>query len=155
MLILLIWLPRNDARLTLRSFRPTLPLIRPVLPSQSTRNTINSLLYSLLGTFLSLSQLQNVSQHLAKISIMSGFATTILASPLQYCRVYEPQGADQCLAISTYHNETSNASDFYLLISAKFVDRGGFAAFGTGTTMDGSLMFVIYPGESKGGMKSF
>jgi hypothetical protein len=81
--------------------------------------------------------------------------TTILASPLQYCRVYEPQGTDQCLAISTYHNETSIANDFYLLISAKFVDRRGFAAFGTGTTMDGSLMFVIYPGENEGGKAIF
>jgi hypothetical protein len=88
-----------------------------------------------------------------KIAIITGFVTSALGSPLQYCNVDASIRTDQCLAISTYHNKTSNASDFYLLISAKFEDRGGFAAFGTGQTMDGALMFVIYPGENVGGMK--
>jgi hypothetical protein len=92
-------------------------------------------------------------EYVANIFIVLGLGTLVLASPLQYCRVDESQRTDQCLALSTFYNETSNTNDFYLLISAKFEERRGFAAFGTGETMDGALMFVIYPGEDEGGMQ--
>ncbi|KAH8807290.1 hypothetical protein F5884DRAFT_899707 [Xylogone sp. PMI_703] len=81
-------------------------------------------------------------------AILSG--ALAVASPLQYCQFNELQHTDQCLAISTFYNETSKANDFYILLSAKFDYRKGYAAFGTGKTMDGSLIFVIYPGEKDG-----
>ena len=94
----------------------------------------------------------SIYQTLASLLIIARFIPSLFASSLQYCHVDKSLKTDQCLAISTYHNTTSNANDFYLLISAKFEDRKGFAAFGTGTTMDGALIFVIYPGESERGI---
>ena len=79
------------------------------------------------------------------------FPTLVYTSAVQFCRVDSQQGTDQCLALSSYNNESSNANDFYLLLSAKFEQRAGFAAFGTGPTMDGALMFVFYPGKNDGG----
>ncbi|KAH6675057.1 hypothetical protein B0J14DRAFT_588832 [Halenospora varia] len=87
---------------------------------------------------------------LLKLSSIAALVASASASPLQYCRVNEALRTDQCLGISTFKNWTSNANDFYLLISAKFDNRKGFAAFGTGTTMDGALMFIMYPGEHEG-----
>jgi hypothetical protein len=80
------------------------------------------------------------------MTILAGIVSSVTAAQLQYCRVDESLRTDQCLAVSTFHNSTSNSNDFYLLVSAKFENRKGYAAFGTGSTMDGSLMFVIYPG---------
>ncbi|KAH3949923.1 hypothetical protein HBH53_081140 [Parastagonospora nodorum] len=80
------------------------------------------------------------------VTLLAGIISSVAAAQLQYCRVDDSLRTDQCLAISTFHNSTTNANDFYLLVSAKFEDRKGYAAFGTGSTMDGSLMFVLYPG---------
>ncbi|KAI5304614.1 hypothetical protein KEM56_006264 [Ascosphaera pollenicola] len=71
-------------------------------------------------------------------------------SPVQYCRSDEGQGIDSCFAVaSTRHNETSAANDLYIKISAVFPHRLGWAAFGTGHAMEGSLMFIIYPGKGE------
>lgn len=86
------------------------------------------------------------------LTILAGIVSSITAAQLQYCRVDESLRTDQCLALSTFHNSTSNSNDFYLLVSAKFENRKGYAAFGTGSTMDGSLMFVMYPGVRDKGM---
>lgn len=74
------------------------------------------------------------------------------SSPTEYCRVDKTLRTDQCISLSSYYNSTTDASDFYILLSAKFKDRNGFSAFGTGRTMDEALMFVIYPGSNEGGM---
>lgn len=92
---------------------------------------------------------------LAIISVLTSIVSLATAAQLQYCRVDESLRTDQCLAVSSFHNSTSNSNDFYLLVSAKFENRKGYAAFGTGSTMDGSLMFVIYPGAQDGGMAMF
>jgi hypothetical protein len=93
--------------------------------------------------------ISRLQQELLAIIILL-LSTPILASLLQYCAVDEDHKTDQCIALSSYYNESSSANDFYLLVSAKFEDGKGYAAFGTGETMDGSLMFVIFPGESEG-----
>jgi len=93
------------------------------------------------------------SIHIFTFLTISSFIISVVSSPLQYCQVDKLQRTDQCLALSSYYNDSSNANDFYMLISARFEDRRGFAAFGTGKTMDGALMFVVYPGESEGGKK--
>lgn len=85
------------------------------------------------------------------VAVLAGIISSVTAVQLQYCRVDESLRTDQCLAISTFHNSTTNANDFYLLVSAKFENRKGYAAFGTGSTMDGSLMFVLYPGAQDKG----
>ncbi|KAF2018582.1 iron reductase domain protein [Aaosphaeria arxii CBS 175.79] len=85
----------------------------------------------------------------ASLTVLAIIISSVTAGQLQFCRVDESLRTDQCLAVSTYHNETSNSEDFYLLVSAKFENRIGYAAFGTGATMDGSLMFVLYPGAGE------
>ena len=57
-----------------------------------------------------------------------------------------------CLALASYHNASSQSNYFYLRMSSKFKDGAGYSAFGTGPIMDGSLMFVMYPGAKEGGM---
>ncbi|KAH7563619.1 hypothetical protein J3E72DRAFT_386898 [Bipolaris maydis] len=89
---------------------------------------------------------QRLSRRVAATILILGIVSSVTSSQLQYCRVDESLRTDQCLALSTFHNSTTNSNDFYLVVSAKFEDRKGYAAFGTGLTMDGSLMFVIYPG---------
>ena len=94
-------------------------------------------------------------QHLSNwvtMTVLVGIVSSVTAAQLQFCRVNKSLRTDQCLAVSTFHNETSNSNDFYLLVSAKFENRIGYAAFGTGSTMDGSLMFVIYPGAGEKGI---
>lgn len=73
-------------------------------------------------------------------------------SPVQYCQNDESQGIDTCIAVvATKHNESSATNDLYIRISAVFPHRLGWAAFGTGNVMEGSLMFIIYPGEGEHG----
>lgn len=79
------------------------------------------------------------------------FVAFASCTPLQYCRVDESLRTDQCLGISTYKNSTTKANDMYLVMSAKFEKRRGFAAFGTGQRMDGALIFAMYPGHKEGG----
>lgn len=74
------------------------------------------------------------------------------ASPVQYCVIDQKHNTDQCIVAHSYRNATSEQNDLYLYLSAKFEDRKGYAAFGTGLMMDGSLMFIIYPGSEAGGM---
>ncbi|KZZ89297.1 Carbohydrate-binding domain family 9-like protein [Ascosphaera apis ARSEF 7405] len=74
-------------------------------------------------------------------------------TPVQYCQSDESQGIDTCIAVvAAKHNESSATNDLYIRISAVFPHRLGWAAFGTGNAMEGSLMFIIYPGEGEHGI---
>lgn len=77
-------------------------------------------------------------------------ASSISAAPAQYCAIDTKHNTDQCLVVSSHYNTSSQRIDLQMFLSAKFEARKGYAAFGTGSSMDDSLMFVIYPGEIEG-----
>lgn len=84
-------------------------------------------------------------------TLLASYVLNTAASPTQYCVVDKKHNTDQCIVVSSQRNVSSGQNDVHLFFSAKFEDRKGYAAFGTGTFMDGSLMFVFYPGDEPGG----
>ena len=72
----------------------------------------------------------------------SGFAG-VSAEQVQFYR--KPENFGVALSIQS----TSNGSEVYMHIEAPASDQ--WAAVGTGDAMDGSLMFVMYPGEDGDG----
>ncbi|KAH9208300.1 hypothetical protein DL95DRAFT_395411 [Leptodontidium sp. 2 PMI_412] len=72
-----------------------------------------------------------------------------LTEALQFCRV-EAKRTDLCFAVASYKNHTTKAKDVSLHFSARFEGRNGWAAFGLGSKMAGSLIFVMYPGDQDG-----
>ncbi|EAS37456.3 uncharacterized protein CIMG_02810 [Coccidioides immitis RS] len=87
---------------------------------------------------------------LPHISILAWLVCLSAAAKVQFCKSNEDGSVDLCLALASYRNGTSNSNDVYLHLSSKFTGRRGWAAFGTGTGMDGSMMFIFYPGEREG-----
>lgn len=95
------------------------------------------------------------------------------AARVQFCHTNPSKSIDLCLALASVRSQSttttitsidadgtigsgssksSSNQDVYMHISSRFVGRRGWAAFGTGTIMHGSLMIVVYPGENEGGM---
>ena len=74
------------------------------------------------------------------------------ASPsTQFCTTStkEDVNTDLCFAFASSHNETTDAKDLSLHLSARFPAPGtGWAGVGVGSVMSGSLMFVMYPSTS-------
>ena len=92
---------------------------------------------------------------LSTLLLLSGFlATSASASPsTQFCTTSTEQdvNTDLCFAVASSHNETTNANDLSLHLSARFPDRNtGWAAVGIGSLMQGSLMFAMYPSSTDG-----
>ncbi|KAL6892249.1 hypothetical protein GGI43DRAFT_413516 [Trichoderma evansii] len=77
--------------------------------------------------------------------------TVVSATPSQYCLFGLPRDeADFCMAVSLYHNHSTEAHDIYLsfAIRRSASSNGshalGWTAIGAGPQMAGSLMFVLY-----------
>jgi hypothetical protein len=92
---------------------------------------------------------------LSTLLLLSGFsATSASASPsTQFCTTSTKQdvNTDLCFAVASSHNETTNAKDLSLHLSARFPDQNtGWAAVGIGSHMQGSLMFALYPSSTDG-----
>lgn len=80
------------------------------------------------------------------------------------CSTHPPPGRiAPCLQVATLDNDTTSVDadpkanahapiDLYLRLVADFPERRGWAAFGTGKAMVGSLMFIFYPGDKAGGL---
>jgi len=68
-----------------------------------------------------------------------------MAEPVQYCRFGHAQNeADFCMGVTMQHNHTTSAYDLYLSMSVTRSSSRGWTAIGTGHSMAGSLMFIIY-----------
>jgi hypothetical protein len=91
--------------------------------------------------------------------ILARVILTVLASisPVlatsRFCEVNPTESHDFCIALNTFHNESSGADDFYITMSAKFPAGYGWLAFGSGYIMHRSLMFAMYPGQAHGSMR--
>ena len=94
---------------------------------------------------------------LSFLLLVSGFSAVAASesassSPsTQFCTssTKEDVNTDLCFAFASAHNETTNAKDLSLHLSARFPAPGtGWAGVGVGSTMSGSLMFVMYPSSS-------
>jgi hypothetical protein len=90
---------------------------------------------------------------LSTLLLLSGFsATSASASPsTQFCTTSTKQdvNTDLCFAVASSHNETTDAKDLSLHLSARFPDQNtGWAAVGIGSHMKGSLMFAMYPSSA-------
>ncbi|KAK1981462.1 hypothetical protein LZ30DRAFT_657375 [Colletotrichum cereale] len=82
---------------------------------------------------------------------------SIQAEPVQYCRFNNPAkpnaAADFCVGLATSRNTTTGAHNVYLTLTHTRQNNSpaGWTAIGTGDSMTGSLMFIIYgdPGSGK------
>jgi hypothetical protein len=72
----------------------------------------------------------------------------------QVCVQNPGHETDLCVAFASHTNTSSDDKDLYLRMSARFNNRAGWAAFGWGAAMSGSLMFTMYSGAQDGGMHS-
>lgn len=91
--------------------------------------------------------------HLTFTAILCIFAVIVtFCSASQFCEVKSVEQHDFCIAVNTFHNESSGAEDFYVTMSAKFPDGNGWLAIGSGYIMHRSLMFAMYPGAKHGSM---
>lgn len=71
----------------------------------------------------------------------------VAAEPSQYCRFGHDAGeVDFCVAVSSYRNHTTAAHDLYVnfQVTRPSSSFKGWNAIGTGPTMAGSLMFIVY-----------
>jgi hypothetical protein len=51
--------------------------------------------------------------------------------------------------ISLSKNVSTSNVDYYISMTSEFGPSGGWVALGTGNSMAGSLMFIMYPDEKK------
>ncbi|KAK3180941.1 hypothetical protein K4F52_007755 [Lecanicillium sp. MT-2017a] len=77
--------------------------------------------------------------------------TFAAAGQAQFCRDGYTKGeADFCMATFLYHNHTSSSHDLYVTMETRRSRTGkstasdGWTAIGTGPTMSGALMFIMY-----------
>ncbi|GFP58249.1 cytochrome b561 domain-containing protein At2g30890 [Trichoderma asperellum] len=77
--------------------------------------------------------------------------TVVSATPSQYCLSGLPRDeVDFCMAVSLYHNHSTEAHDVYLSFAMRRSANSsgshalGWTAIGAGPQMAGSLMFVLY-----------
>ncbi|KAL7927374.1 hypothetical protein ACQKWADRAFT_276493 [Trichoderma austrokoningii] len=78
-------------------------------------------------------------------------STIVSADPSQYCLFGLPRNeVDFCMAVSLYHNHSSEAHDVHLSFAMRRSATAndslalGWTAIGAGPQMAGSLMFVLY-----------
>lgn len=83
--------------------------------------------------------------------LLISLASWAVGEPVQYCRFDQQNSrgatANFCLGIATYHNASSHEHDIYVSMQvtrSSPSDALGWAAFGTGSMMAGSLMFIVY-----------
>ncbi|KAK3396854.1 hypothetical protein B0T20DRAFT_500318 [Sordaria brevicollis] len=64
---------------------------------------------------------------------------------VQYCQTGLVTGeADFCVSLASYPNATTKSDDIYFHLAVTRWNANGWTAIGTGQTMAGALMFVIY-----------
>ncbi|KAK4108509.1 iron reductase domain protein [Canariomyces notabilis] len=74
-----------------------------------------------------------------------------LAERVQYCRFGHQDGeADFCMGVSSYLNATTDQHDLYIALSVRRSSALGWTAVGTGPSMAGALMFIVYGDPSSG-----
>lgn len=83
--------------------------------------------------------------------ILGASTTTTETSPattdnkVQYCQIGLASGAaDFCLSLASYQNTTTSSHDIYFHLAVTRWNANGWTAIGTGQTMAGALMFVVY-----------
>ncbi|EEH19228.1 hypothetical protein PABG_01547 [Paracoccidioides brasiliensis Pb03] len=76
------------------------------------------------------------------------FTSFTLSEPVQYCRFgyneHEPSEVDFCMGVVMHYNVSSQNHDMYLTMEVPRMSSLGWTAIGTGSSMTGSLMFIIY-----------
>ncbi|KAK1574206.1 uncharacterized protein LY79DRAFT_377975 [Colletotrichum navitas] len=93
---------------------------------------------------------------LALFALHAFLLPSVRAEPVQYCRFGDPArpnaAADFCLGLATSRNTSTGAHDVYLTLTHTRPRRSavGWTAVGTGDSMTGSLMFIIYGDPASG-----
>jgi hypothetical protein len=70
--------------------------------------------------------------------------------PIQYCKFGSAAGpgekVDFCMGVLSYRNTSTNSHDMFLTMTVKRLggSAAGWTAIGAGSTMRGSVMFIIY-----------
>ncbi|MCJ1231177.1 hypothetical protein MMC12_007854 [Toensbergia leucococca] len=78
------------------------------------------------------------------------YAPAVYSRGLQFCEKNPAEQINFCIALNAFHNDTSGGDDFYFTMSTRFPNGRGWLAVGSGSFMDRSLMFVMYPDLSPG-----
>ncbi|EEH10710.1 conserved hypothetical protein [Histoplasma capsulatum G186AR] len=80
------------------------------------------------------------------------FAAFVLSEPVQYCRFGHrengPSEVDFCMGVTMHYNVSSNHHDMYLTMEIPRESALGWTAIGTGSSMKGSLMVIVYGNPS-------
>ncbi|EDN07775.1 predicted protein [Histoplasma mississippiense (nom. inval.)] len=80
------------------------------------------------------------------------FAAFVLSEPVQYCRFGHredgPSEVDFCMGITMHYNVSSHHHDMYLTMEIPRESALGWTAIGTGSSMKGSLMMIVYGNPS-------
>ncbi|GJC97738.1 hypothetical protein ColKHC_06564 [Colletotrichum higginsianum] len=93
---------------------------------------------------------------LALYALHALLLASVRAEPVQYCRFGDPArpnaAADFCLGLATLRNASTGAHDVYMTLTHTRPRRSaaGWTAVGTGDSMTGSLMFIIYGDPASG-----
>ncbi|OJD09983.1 hypothetical protein AJ78_08821 [Emergomyces pasteurianus Ep9510] len=78
--------------------------------------------------------------------------TSTVSEPVQYCRYgrneHGPSDVDFCMGVTMHYNISSKSHDMYLTIEIPRTSPLGWTAMGIGSSMKGSLMFIIYGNPS-------
>ncbi|OAX82934.1 hypothetical protein ACJ72_02722 [Emergomyces africanus] len=96
----------------------------------------------------------NLNKYLiSPISILILLLTTFaLSEPVQYCRFghneHGPSEVDFCMGVTMHYNISSSNHDMYLTMEIPRSSALGWTAMGTGSSMKGSLMFIVYGNPS-------
>jgi hypothetical protein len=86
------------------------------------------------------------------LTLVTGLYTlSHCASAVQYCHNNPSEPNQFCVALSIFHNETTQSDDYYFSLATRFVDNKGWLAIGSGFEMHRALMFVMYPGVQEDG----
>ncbi|KAK3371021.1 hypothetical protein B0T24DRAFT_304618 [Lasiosphaeria ovina] len=79
-------------------------------------------------------------------------APFVVAGRAQYCR-FDHENSDVldfCMAVTSRRNDTTATHDLYLAIQVARSSAHGWNAFGTGPTMAGAIMFIVYGDPTSG-----
>lgn len=88
-----------------------------------------------------------------KALLLQVFLTSlsVLAERVQYCRFGHQDGeVDFCMGLTSSLNATINHHDLYIALSVRRSSALGWTAIGTGPSMAGALMFIVYGDPTSG-----
>ncbi|KAK4152570.1 hypothetical protein C8A00DRAFT_16129 [Chaetomidium leptoderma] len=88
---------------------------------------------------------------LLSLAVLSLQFLVALAEQVQYCRFGHPNGdVDFCMGVSSSLNTTTTHHDLHITLSVRRSSALGWTAVGTGPSMAGALMFIVYGDPSAG-----